>query len=150
MVLAVDPGRAKCGLAVVLESGRCLHRDVVDAERLAAEVGALLRRHPDVERVLVGSGTGSKDARTALAAYFPDRTLETVDEHRTSERARARYLAEHRPAGWRRLLPSPLRVPETAYDDYVAVILAEDYFARRAALTPSPSPGAAGEGGKMG
>jgi hypothetical protein len=54
-----------------------------------------------------------------------------VDEHRSSEQGRRRYFRDNPPRGWRRLLPVGLQTPPRAYDDYVAVILAERYLASR-------------------
>ena len=41
-------------------------------------------------------------------------------------------IREARPerSRWRRLIPASLRVPEIPYDDYVALILAEEYFSK--------------------
>lgn len=128
-VLAVDPGRAKCGVAVV--SGptvRRLHMAVVESERLVVEVAALLRRFPQVSRLLVGGGTGSATLRRALQDTFPELALLTVDEHGSSERARRRFVREIPGPGWRRFIPPGLRFPERSYDDFVALLLAEEYF----------------------
>ncbi len=134
-VLAIDPGRAKCGLAVV--SGpdplQSRHQSVVATERLTVMVAEALRRFPDITRLLVGSGTGSAPLRRALCVAFPHVLLETVDEHGSSARARMRFVADHPPPGWRRLLPLGLRAPERPYDDYVALILAEEYFSKKTA-----------------
>lgn len=131
VVLAVDPGRAKCGVAVV--SGprpvACLHKSVVETLRLTLEVASLLERYPGVTRILVGSGTGGATLRKALKSSMPSIPVDPIDEHRSSERARVRYLQQNVPLGWRRLIPPSMRTPDRPYDDYVAVILAEDYFA---------------------
>ena len=136
VVLAVDPGRAKCGLAVVCGPPdgaslpvRRLHLSVVETERLTVCVADLLRRFPQIGRLLVGSGTGSTTLRKALASSFPLLPLETVNEHGSSARARVRFVREIPAPGWRRLLPAGLRVPEQPYDDYVALLLAEEWFA---------------------
>ncbi len=136
-LLAVDPGRAKCGLAVVAgpeEEGRaprCLERAVVETARLTLAVAAILRRRPDIRRILLGGGTNSATLRRALEATFPRIPLQTVDEHNTSARARQRFVRENPAPGWRRLLPSGLRSPEVPYDDYAALMLAEDYFQKK-------------------
>ena len=130
VILSIDPGRAKCGVAVVSgpDPVSSLHKCVVETLRLTIEVRALLTRFPAVGRIVIGSGTGSAPLRKALHAEFDQIPVETIDEHRSSERARARYLAQTIPYGWRRLIPPSLRTPDRPYDDYVAVILAEDYF----------------------
>jgi hypothetical protein len=54
-----------------------------------------------------------------------------VEERHSTERARARYYQDHPPHGWQRLLPAGLRVPSEPYDDYAAVVMAEDYLQKR-------------------
>ena len=137
-LLAIDPGRAKCGLAVVSgpdvgstsEATLCLERAVVETERLTLAVGEILRRRPGIAKLLIGDGTNSATLRHALAKTFPLIPLQTIDEHNTSQRARQRFLTENRAPGWRRLLPRSMRSPEVPYDDYAALMLAEDYFSK--------------------
>ena len=133
VILSVDPGRAKCGVAVVSGPSpvTSLHKAVVDSLRLTLEVRELVERFPSIGRIVIGSGTGSAPLRKALASTFDQIPVETIDEHRSSERARARYLQQTVPYGWRKLIPPTLRTPDRPYDDYVAVILAEDWFAAR-------------------
>jgi len=143
-LLAIDPGRAKCGLAAVCgpepgfrvescppsEPTFCLERAVVETERLTPAVGEILRRRPEIALLLIGDGTNGATLRKALAETFPQIPLQTIDEHCTSQRARQRFLAENRAPGWRRLLPQSMRSPEAPYDDYAALMLAEDYFSK--------------------
>ena len=132
-ILAIDPGRAKCGLAVVSgpDPVQVLMRAVVGTERLTLEVAGLCRRFPAIARLLMGDGTGSAPLRRALAAALPGLPLELVPEHGTSALARARFLAENPAPGWRRVLPPGLRAPEQPYDDYVALLLAETFFSKK-------------------
>ena len=132
-ILAIDPGRAKCGVAVVSgpEPVRVLARAVVETARLTLEVSALRRRFPEVSHIIIGNGTGSATLRRALAAALPDLPPEAVPEHGTSALARARFLSENPAPGWRRLLPPGLRAPERPYDDYVALLLAETFFSKK-------------------
>ncbi len=142
-LLAIDPGRAKCGLAVVRqpdtlhESAFCLERQVVETPRLTLSVGDILRRRPEISRILLGNATHSATLRKALADVFPQMPLELVDEFNTSARARARFVQENPAPGWRRLLPPGMRFPEVPYDDYAALLLAEDYFSRQSEKQPS-------------
>ena len=132
-LLAIDPGRAKCGLAVVSgpQPVQSLARAVVETERLTVEVAALRRRFPQITRLIIGDGTGSATLRRALAAALPDLPPEVVPEHGTSALARVRFIAENPAPGWRRILPPGLRAPEQPYDDYVALLLAETYFSKK-------------------
>lgn len=134
ILLAIDPGRAKCGLAVVRgpdtvrDAPVCLERRVVETGRLTLAVGEILRRRPGISCILLGNATHSATLRKAILDVFPQMPLELVDEFNTSARARARYVQENPAPGWRRLLPSTMRSPEVPYDDYAALLLAEDYF----------------------
>lgn len=132
MILAVDPGRAKCGLAVVRAADPqplVLHREIIEPNRVVARVLPLLGRY-GVEAVLVGDATGGAPLLHALQDALPTRVpVHAVDEAFSSQRARQRFARDHPPRGWARLIPPGFRTPPHAYDDYVAVILAEDYFA---------------------
>ncbi|MCS7173686.1 MAG: pre-16S rRNA-processing nuclease YqgF [Armatimonadetes bacterium] len=124
-VLAVDPGRGKCGIAVCHEEG-ILHREVIPRESLEERLRELATRF-GVEVVVVGDQTGCREV-TALAKRL-GRPVVPVSERGTTLEARIRYLRDHPPRGLRRLLPAFLRVPDRPYDDYVAVLLAERFFA---------------------
>lgn len=127
IVLSVDPGSRKCGIAVVSETDGILARKVVPVEELE-ETAAGFWREFQIDFVAVGGSTGSR--RTV---ELMQRVLQTevfvVDERHSTERARERYLAEHPPCGWRRLIPLGLQIPPEPYDDYAAVILAENFMA---------------------
>lgn len=137
VVLAIDPGRQKCGVAVCAP-GRVLARTVVATAHLAE----LVREWGDrfgVTEVAIGDRTGAADAARTVAGVL-DVPQRFVDEAGTTLRARMRYFDEHPPRGWRRLIPRGLQTPPQPYDDYVAVLLAEATLAQ-----PAP-PGPRGHG----
>ncbi|MFZ4783425.1 MAG: hypothetical protein ACOYLC_14030, partial [Armatimonadaceae bacterium] len=76
IVLAIDPGRSKCGLAVCTprddsDRPRILQREVVPTDKLVIHVVALVDAHkPDV--VLIGDGTQSATLRKAVAKVLPE------------------------------------------------------------------------------
>jgi hypothetical protein len=124
-VLAIDPGRWKCGLAVVDAADGLLERAVVPRERLPDVVPDWCRRH-EPQLVLLGSGTGSSGL-PGLLSDLPV-PLRRVPERDTSRLARARYFADHPPRGWRRLLPVSLQTPPAPIDDYAAWMIAEQFL----------------------
>ena len=125
-VLAVDPGRDKCGIAVVGPEGKVRYQGIVPSSAVAKAAAGLAREH-GVGRLIVGDGTGAREVCRALASELA-LTPVLVDEHRSSERARRRFFRENPPRGWRRLIPVTLQTPNRPYDDYVAVMLAERYL----------------------
>ena len=131
-VLAIDPGTVKCGVAIVAWDGAkatVLAREVVPTERLVARVLALLLVHGAVGTVLIGNATRGPVLLRALREALPSALpVLPVEEAFTSQRARQRFHLENPPRGLLRLLPPGLRQTPRPYDDYVAVLLAEDYF----------------------
>jgi len=131
VVLAIDPGREKCGVAVV-ERGpdggfRAVYRAAPDVESAPALIAEAARQYkPDV--ILVGDGTNSAAFVRAVEGLGPA-SVKVVDEKFTTLQARCRYFAENPPRGLRRLIPISLQTPPRPFDDYVAVILAERFLA---------------------
>ncbi|MCL5102838.1 MAG: Holliday junction resolvase RuvX [Armatimonadetes bacterium] len=130
VVLAIDPGRSKCGLAVVRRMAggpfEVLHRGVIETSELAATLADLSARFgPDV--IVVGDGTNSPSV-AHVAEELEAAPVLMVDEKFTTILARKRYFKENPPKGLRRLIPTSLQTPPRPCDDYVAVILAENYL----------------------
>jgi hypothetical protein len=126
-VLSIDPGRDKCGIAVVTPDGT-IFKQVVTRGVAAETILRLIAAHsPDA--VIMGEGTGSKDLHREIADLSPI-SIELVAEAFSTQRARVRFFDENPPRGLRRLVPRGLLTPDRPYDDYVAVILAEDFLRR--------------------
>ena len=127
VVAAVDPGREKCGVAVVDEDGSVLEQAVVATARLADELTArAIKFRPEL--ILLGNGTTSHAAEEKIRAALPDIPVAIVDEYRTTDDAKVAYWKAHPPTGWRRFLPTGMQVPPEPVDDFVAVILAQRYL----------------------
>ncbi|MEN3000766.1 MAG: hypothetical protein ABDI19_02860 [Armatimonadota bacterium] len=132
--LAIDPGTQKAGVAIadlpdqplpegqLLNTVQVLHRAVVPIEELFARLPEWLAQYAP-QRLLLGTGTGSKALLTRLKEQFPQLRWELVEERDTTLQARRLYFHFHPPRGWRRLLPMGLRIPPEPYDDYVALLL---------------------------
>jgi len=130
VVLAIDPGSDKCGVALVARTGEIAHRAIVPRVDLVSTVRALIEQYQPIT-ILCGAGTGSKQILKGLDAAAFGLTITPVDESYTSEAARARYVAENPARGLEKLLPASLRTAPGPVDDYVAVILAERYWAQQ-------------------
>ncbi len=130
VVAAIDPGREKCGLAVVDEDGRVLEQAVVATVWLEDELTERVQKFRP-ERILLGNGTTSRTAEEDIRTAFPDIPVEIVDEYRTTDDAKIAYWKAHPPTGWRRFFPTSMQVPPVPVDDFVAVILAQRYLINR-------------------
>lgn len=128
-ILSIDPGREKCGVAVVDVRDGVLARGVIPTNVIATLVRDWARAHR-AELIVMGNGTSSGEVRRTLEELgYP---LKVIPERHTTERARKRYFQEHPPRGLWKLIPLGLRTPPMPVDDYAAILIAEDYLARTA------------------
>ena len=131
--LAIDPGRDKCGLAVLTETGEVLARMRCESAELQQTVLALAAQYrPGL--CLLGNGTGSKNFAKVLREVLhksDNCDIMTVDETATTEAARRLYWQYNPPTGWRRLLPLSLLVPPEPVDDWAAVALARRWLEKK-------------------
>lgn len=128
-VIAIDPGRGKCGIAVVGKSCAVREKRIVPRSELAAAVTDLAARYSPAA-VVIGDRTGSREARVELEAALR-RSLVLVEEHETTLKAHDRYYRDHPRRGLARLVPLGLFTPPVPLDDYAALILGERYWEGR-------------------
>ena len=123
-IMAVDPGRDKCGMAVLSAQGEILWRQVVETASLP-ELARKRFEEYQPKLLVLGNGTTSKVAAARLKETLPELEVRVVDEYRTTEEAKKLYWQVNPPKGWRKLLPLTMQVPPEPVDDLVAVILAQ-------------------------
>lgn len=127
VIVAIDPGKEKCGFAVVGTDGKVLRKKVVLTEDLVEKV---LSVKETVVIYALGDATAAGDVRKDLLKVgIPRASIVMIDEYKSSEIGRRQYWRENPPKGWRRLLPTSMQVPPEPYDDFVAVELARRYLA---------------------
>ncbi|GEM_PF-5640351 len=126
VVLALDVGRRRVGIALVDEGGRPWILRRVNLDSLVREVEEILAHFP-VRRILIGRGTGYRQVREMIAPLLADRRVEVfgVDEEGTTIRGRQRFV-RNRP--WY-LRPFALLLIILGYpvDHYAALEMALSY-----------------------
>ena len=135
LILAVDPGSAKSGLALVDGAGALLEQRVVPDDSVASAVKEVPGdRRPDV--VVLGAGTTSARMRGLLTQLFPGLAIDEVDEAGSTLEARRLWLRTVPPRGLSRLLPGALRCALQAgeLDGYAAWVLARRWLGARGGL----------------
>ncbi|GAB4212806.1 MAG: resolvase [Synechococcales cyanobacterium] len=125
MLVGVDPGRDKCGLAVVDPPGSLVWRGVIPTDQVL-QVLTDLRQRYGCERLIMGNQTTSKQWQGQLQVL--EIPIVLVDERFSTQEARRRYWQFVQPQGWRRWLPPGLRPLPSACDDIAAAILVERYL----------------------
>ncbi len=128
VILGFDPGRRKCGMAVMGVDRVLYYHQVIDSVSAIATLEQLRSRFP-VSLMVMGNQTSSKEWKRKL-----DETLENplrivmVDERNSTLEARDRYWQMYPPSGFKKLLPQALRSIPQPIDDIVAILLIERYL----------------------
>ena len=130
VILGFDPGRDKCGLAVMGLDRQLYYHQVVLAKEAIATIETLRRRFP-ISLMVMGDQTTAKQWRQQLYQELTEPlSIILVDERYTTLEARDRYWQMFPPKGLIKLLPQGLRQPPRPIDDIVAILLIERYLNR--------------------
>ena len=135
-LIALDPGRSKCGL-VLADADRDLviQGQVVPKDDVVPILSDWCLTHSP-KQILIGDGTGSTAWTESLRMLA---TVRRVPEQGTTLRARQRYWELWPAEGWRRLLPRGMRIPPGPLDAVAALVILEDVLERQL-LWPGPRP----------
>lgn len=126
IIVGFDPGKDKCGLAVVNSEAQVLEHQVIPSDKAIETIKNLIvRYHP--EKIIMGNQTTSKQWQKKLTENL---TLEIIliNEKNSTLEARDKYWQMYPPRGLTKLIPQGLRVPPCPIDDIVAIILIERYL----------------------
>ena len=129
-VLAIDPGREKCGVCLTDGNGSIGYQRVIETVRLEEIISTLISDNA-IDAIVLGDGTTSADARKRIETIAVNIPIEIVDEKHTTEQARVLYWKKNPPRGWRRLLPTSMQVPPEPVDHLVAEILAQRFQSQK-------------------
>jgi RNase H-fold protein (predicted Holliday junction resolvase) len=130
MILGFDPGRQKCGVAV-MGLDRSIHfHEVVSSSAILTTLDRICQEYP-ISLLIMGNQTSSKEWQQKLQAHFQaGLRIIAIDERYSSLEARNRYWQMFPPKGLTRLLPEGMRQPPRPVDDIVAIVLIERYLER--------------------
>lgn len=128
VILGFDPGRQKCGLAI-MGLDRSLHyHQVVRAEQAIATINTLRQKFP-VSLLVMGDQTTAQEWKQKLTQYLAEPLrIVLVNERYSTLEARDRYWQMYPPRGLTRLIPQGMRTVPRPIDDIVAILLIERYL----------------------
>lgn len=128
MILGFDPGRQKCGLAVMGVDQTIYWHQVVAASQVIGSINTVRQTYP-ISLLVMGNQTTSKEWLQVLVdKYALNLDIIQVDERFSTLEARVRYWQLYPPQGLHRLIPQSLRKINHPIDDIVAIILIERYL----------------------
>ena len=131
VLLGLDPGRAKCGIAIVGIDRSLHYHQVVPVEDVTSTIQTLRQTYP-VSGIVMGDQTGAQQWQQQLQALPEVPRITLVDERYSSLEARDRYWQMYPPSGLGKLIPQSLRSIPRPIDDIVAILLVERYLKRLA------------------
>lgn len=124
IILAVDPGSAKCGIAV-LDYEKVYYKGIVLRTSLVLSTKKIMGLYK-IDEIVVGSGTGGPKIMEEFS-IFTVPVKEAAEDFSTLE-ARKLYFKENPPKGIFCFLPVSLLFPSRPIDDYAAVLLGRRYL----------------------
>jgi len=128
MILGFDPGRDKCGLAVMGREQQLLYHRVVLSQDAIATIQQLCQEFV-IETIVMGDQTTAKSWKQKIVGELGTSIpIVLVDERYSSLEARDRYWQMYPPKGIELLIPKGLRQPPRPVDDIVAILLIERYL----------------------
>jgi RNase H-fold protein (predicted Holliday junction resolvase) len=130
VILGFDPGKDKCGLAVMGLDRQLHYHQVVLSSEAIASIETLRQKFP-VSLMVMGNQTTAKRWKQQITEEVKEPlNIILVDERYTSLEARDRYWQMYPPKGLSKLLPQGMRQPPRPIDDIVAILLIERYLNR--------------------
>ena len=135
-VIALDPGRSKCGLLLAdIATNTVVQGMVIPSAEVLDQLRSWME-DAQIAELVIGDGTSSTIWLHQLPASLKVRV---VDETGTTLRARARYWQLWPARGWKRLLPLGLRIPSGDLDAIAALVILETHLGR-SLQWPGPDP----------
>lgn len=128
IIIGFDPGKLKCGLAVMTSNRQLISHEVVPSEEALNHLQSLHRQY-NFNLLVMGDQTTSKSWKKQISSLLPDTVnVVLVDERYSSLEARDRYWELYPPNGLTKLIPKGMRQPPRPVDDIVAIVLIERYL----------------------
>ena len=132
LILAIDPGRDKCGLAILKSDGSIKKRGIYPTVSLHETISKL-NEEEALAVVVIGDGTTSEDIQKTVKEQLPSCEIHVIDEKGSTLAGRELWIDEGDHSTLEALLPRFLRklfAPE-ALDDFAAVVLGRRHLEKR-------------------
>lgn len=126
-IMGFDPGRDKCGVAIMNDQAEVLYSQVIRADQVENLLPQLFSQFA-CQVLVMGNQTTSRLWQNQLQIILPSIPIILLDERYTTAQARQRYWQIYPAEGLTKLIPLGMRSPPRPVDDIVAIILIERYL----------------------
>ena len=124
-VIAIDPGRSKCGLVLAETSEKKVYKAIILKSEFLENYVRNLTTSEDISQIIIGNGTSSREIKEKL--YFLKKEIIFFEEKNTTYRAKARYFELFPISGLKFLMPREVFILNKNLDAISALIILEDY-----------------------
>lgn len=129
MLMGIDPGRKKCGVAIVTEKGEEIEKKIVETSSLSHKIEEVFSQY-SISKCILGNGTYADKVFNILQLLIEEEKIIFIEEEGSTYLAEQRYLKENPPLGLNFLNKIIKFKPKRPMDDYTAVVLVEKYLKR--------------------
>ena len=132
LILAIDPGKDKCGLAILKSDGAIKRRGIFPTASLH-ETMSKFNEEEAFAVIVIGNGTTSEDIQKTVKEQFPNCELHVIDEKGSTLAGRELWLDEGEHSALVAYLPRFLRrlFAPPALDDFAAIVLGRRHLEKR-------------------
>ena len=130
MLMGIDPGRNKCGVAVLTDEGKEVLKEISKTSDLSKKLEDLLQDY-SIDKIILGNGTYADKVFNILKLFFDEKEIIFVEEENSTYIAEEKYLKENPPLGLSFLNKVMKFKPKRPLDDYTAVVLVEKYLNKK-------------------
>jgi len=127
--MGIDPGRNKCGIAIVTEKGEVVEKEIAETTNLSRKIEEVLSRF-SISKCILGNGTYADKVFNILQLLLEEEKIIFIEEADSTYIAEQRYLKKNPPLGLNFLNKIIKFKPKKPLDDYTAVVLVEKYLDR--------------------
>lgn len=127
--MGIDPGRNKCGIAILTEKGEVVEKEIAETTNLSRKIEEVLSRF-SISKCILGNGTYADKVFNILQLLLDEEKIIFIEEADSTYIAEQRYLKENPPLGLNFLNKIIKFKPKKPLDDYTAVVLVEKYLDR--------------------
>ena len=133
-ILAIDPGKFKCGLVLAEINKKKIYEAIILKSEFLEDYIRNLNNLEDISKIIIGNGTTSDEIRQKLD--FFKKEIITFEEKNTTYRAKSRYFELFPISGLQFLIPREVFILNKNLDAISALIILEDYCKMKFALKP--------------
>ena len=131
-VIAIDPGKSKCGLVLADISQKKVYEAIIIKSAFIENHVRNLITAEDVSQIIIGNGTTNREIREKLD--FFKKEIITFEEKNTTYRAKARYFELFPISGLKFLMPREVFILNKNLDAISALLILEDFCKKKFTL----------------